>query len=377
MRIAIFDAFEGAGGDMIVSSLLGLSLEEKDLEGIIEKLDLNISFRVEEVYINAIKAKRLLVEEKYKERTFQEVLDLIDSSALDDEVKSESKAIFERMAIAEGAVHGRDYKKAVFHEIGSDDAIFDVVAATTGILRLKKEGYRFFATTIRLGSGSISTAHGKLPVPAPATLEILKNSNLEVVFEGKGELLTPTAAAILAHFCEGKASFPVHVDTISYSAGRRSLFRLILAETRSFDSVAVLETTVDDASGEVLGHAIEEISKTALDVNAIQVIGKKGRPAVLIRAISSLSKAEELAKIIMEETGSIGVRIIPVYHRAIAERSEEVKEVRVFGRLFKVRVKTSYPRAKIVKPEYEDVKVIAKELNLPLNVVYREVLKKL
>ncbi len=377
MMVAVFDAFNGAGGDIIVSSMLGVSLIEDDLKSIVRSLGINVSFRVEDVQINGIKAKKLDVNEKHCERCFKEVLSIIDSSDLSDEVKKESKAIFKRIAIAEGTIHGRDYKNAVFHEVGSDDAIFDVVAATTGILRLRKRGYRFFATTVRLGSGFVKTGHGELPVPTPATLEILRDSKIEVISGGEGELLTPTAAAILTHFCEGKPDFPFYVKSTSYSAGKRSLFRLILAETKGEDSIALLETTVDDASGEVLGHAVERISTQAYDVNAIQVLGKKGRPAVLIRAISKLEDAEEVAKVMMEETGSIGVRIIPVYHRIIAERKEEVKDVEIDGVKFRVRVKTSYPGIPIVKPEFEDVKAISEKLNMPLQAVYREILRRI
>jgi len=377
MMVAIFDAFNGAGGDMIVASMLGVSLTEEDLKTIIQNLSINISFKVKEVQLNSITAKKLDVMEKRRGRTFKEVLSIIDSSDLDDDLKRESKAIFERVAIAEGAIHGRDYKKAVFHEVGSDDAIFDVVAATTGILRLKKKGYRFFATTARLGSGFIRANHGKLPVPAPATLEILRNSKIEVILGGEGELLTPTAAAILAHFCEGKPDFPFYVKSTSYSAGKKSLFRLILAEAKACDSIALLETTVDDASGEILGNAIERISAQAYDVNTVQVIGKKGRPAVLIRAISKLEDAEEIAKVIMKETGSTGVRIFPVYHRVVAEREEEVRDVEIDGVKFRVRVKMSYPETPVVKPEFEDVKAIANRLNMPLQAVYREVLRRI
>ncbi|AEA48092.1 nickel pincer cofactor biosynthesis protein LarC [Archaeoglobus veneficus] len=375
MKIAIFDGFSGAGGDMIVASLLGVSLSENDLSEIVSTLSLRVSVSVEETVISGIVAKRVVVSGEEKDREFSEVIEIIESSNLDAEVKKEAKAIFERLARAEGVVHGRDYKKAVFHEVGSDDAIFDVVSAVTGLIRLRRQGYRFFATPIRLGSGHVEISHGKIPVPAPATLEILKNSKLEVVFGGEGELLTPTAAAILSHFCEGTLKLPFTVRSVSYSAGKRSLLRLILGECHSHDSIAILETTVDDASGELLGHAIEQISKLALDVNAVQVIGKKGRPAVLIRAITKLEKSEELSKLIMEETGSIGVRIIPVYHRLVAERKEEIREVEIDGKKFKVRVKISYPGVAVVKPEFEDVKAIASELKKPLPVVYREVMK--
>jgi uncharacterized protein (TIGR00299 family) protein len=203
------------------------------------------------------------------------------------------------------------------------DAIFDVVASVTGILRLKRKGYRFFATPIRLGSGFVEMHHGRYAVPAPATLEILSNSNLEVVFGGEGELLTPTAAAILSHFCEGTFRQPFVVEDVSYGAGSKetaepNVLRLILGKSSVHDGVVLLETLVDDASGEVIGYAMEKIADKALDVSAVPAMGKKGRPAVLIRAVAKFSHAEEVARTMMSETGSIGVRIIPIYHRVIA-----------------------------------------------------------
>jgi uncharacterized protein (TIGR00299 family) protein len=382
MRIAIFDAFSGAGGNMIISTLLGISLNEEDLSRIIKNLGLNVSFAVENVINHGIQAKRVVVECEQVDRRFEDVVSLIKSSPLEDEVKKESVSIFERIAKAEGKIHGRDFRRAVFHEVGSDDAIFDVVASVTGILRLKKIGYRFFTTPIRLGEGFIEMHHGRYKVPAPATLEILKNSKLEVVFGGEGELLTPTAAAILSHFCEGTFRQPFIVEDVSYGAGSRetaepNILRLILGRSSMHDSVAVLETLVDDASGEIIGYAMEKIAEKALDVSAMPAIGKKGRPAVLIRAVAKFSHAEEVARAIMNETGSIGVRIIPVYHRMVAPREEKEITMELFGKEFKIRVKKSNADVKIIKPEFKDVKKVAEELNMPITAVYREICKKL
>ncbi len=382
MRIAIFDAFSGAGGDMIISTLLGTSLEERDLEKIVETLKLNISFTVKDVVVGGIQAKRVVVDGDQTERTFEEIVTLINLSPLEEEVKKESVAIFERIARAEGKIHGRDYRNAVFHEVGSDDAIFDVVASVTGILRLKRKGYRFFTTPVRLGSGFVEMHHGRHAVPAPATLEILKDSRLEVVFGGEGELLTPTAAAILSHFCEGTFRQPFTVEDVSYGAGSRettepNVLRLILGKSSMHDGIAVLETLVDDASGEIIGYAMEKIAEKALDVSAMPAIGKKGRPAVLIRAIAKFSHAEEVARTMMNETGSIGVRIIPVYHRMIAPREKKELTLELFGEKFKVRVKKSNADGEILKPEFEDVRKVAEELEMPITTVYREILKKL
>lgn len=379
MKVSIFDPFNGAGGDMIVSVLTGLTLNDEELFDIVKSLNLNLTLEIQNVIEKGISARKVIVEGDEVERTFKEVVDLIKSSELSDEVKKESMEIFRKIAEAEGKIHGRDYRKAVFHEVGGDDAIFDVVASVTGILRLKKSGYSFFSTPVRLGVGFVETKHGKYPSPAPATLEILRNSNLEVLMEGEGELFTPTACAILSHFCEGKFNQPFKVKDIRYGAGSRetsvpNVLRLILGEAKFHDSVVVLETIVDDISGEMIANAMEKICEKALDVSAIHATGKKGRPAVILRAIAELSKAEEIADKIISETGSLGVRVYPVYHRIIAKREIKKVKIQIDGKEFTIRVKKS---GEFLKPEFEDVKKVADSLKIPVIVAYRKILENL
>lgn len=381
MKLVIFDAFSGAGGDMIVASLLDVSLNQSDIVGIPEILGIGVRVKASRVTEKGISAWQVDVECKGSaERTFREVMEILSSSGLDEQVKHDASKIFEILARAEGKVHGRDYREAVFHEVGSDDAIFDVAAAVTGIRRLKERGYRVFTTPVRLGSGFVEFSHGKYPVPAPATLEIISGSRIEVIHGGKGELFTPTAAAILAYYSEGTFRHPFTVEKVSYGAGKResetpNVLRLILGSTSLHDSIVVVETNVDDATGEVIGYAMEKLSGIAYDVSAIPAYGKKGRPSVILKAISSVEKSEEVAKTMMEETGSLGVRIIPVYHRIKAHRNEEVREVEIEGRRFSVRVKRSYPDGQVVKAEFDDVKRIAEETGLPLRRIY-EILRR-
>ncbi|MEM3895828.1 MAG: LarC family nickel insertion protein, partial [Archaeoglobaceae archaeon] len=221
----------------------------------------------------------------------------------------------------------------------------------------------------------VATSHGTFPVPTPAVLEILKNSRLKVLFDGKGELLTPTATAILSYYCEGVFRYPLEVESISYGAGSYetevpNVLRLILGFSELSDSVAVLETVVDDLSAEELGFALEKLREISLDVIAVPVVGKKSRSATLIKLITKLENAEEMALKLMKETGSLGVRIIPVYHRMIADREIKEKEVFLEDRRFKVRFKISKTLG-TVKPEFEDVVKIAKELDMPIFKIYR------
>ncbi len=371
MRLAIFDCFSGAGGNMIVGSLLGISLNEQDLKDVVEKLRLNIDFEIKKVKRAGIEANLIDVKEERTERRFKEVIDIIEKSEIDLRIKKESKEVFRRLAEAEGKVHGRNHEDAVFHEVGSDDAIFDIVCSVTGILRLKEKGYRIFTTPIATGRGFAETSHGKIPVPSPAVLEITKKSRIKLIFSGEGELLTPTAAAILAHFSEGEPSYPLSIHEINYSAGKRNenppnLLRLILATSTLHDEIVVIETNIDDMSPEDLAYAVEKLSKMCHDVSVIPVTGKKGRSGWILKALADFERAEEVAEEIFKNTASIGVRVIPVYHRMKAERRRTIREIRVGGKTFNVRLKISDYTS---KPEFDDLRRIAEEMDMPVGRV--------
>jgi hypothetical protein len=244
MKVAIFDAFNGAGGDMIIASLLQVTLNEEELMEVPRILGIDLKPRVSEVRKRGISASQIEVGEGGKERTFGEVVEIISSSKLNDRVKKDTISIFEILAKAEGKIHGRDYREAVFHEVGSDDAIFDIAAAAIGIGRLKEKGYKIFTTPIRLGGGFVEFSHGRYPAPAPATLEILTRSKIEAVYDGEGELLTPTAAAIFAYYSEGSFKQPFIIERVSYGAGKResevpNVLRLILGRATVRDPVTV------------------------------------------------------------------------------------------------------------------------------------------
>ena len=384
MKVAIFDAFNGAGGDMIVASLLGLSLKEEDLYRISGELGLKLEIGIRDVNVKGIKAKKVEVSDSKIERSYKEVVEILENSDLDENIKKDAKNIFKILAMAEGDIHGYEYENAVFHEIGSDDAIFDIVCAVTGIRRLIEQGYSFFVNPIRIGSGFVDISHGKYPVPAPATLQILKNSNLEVIFDGEGELLTPTAAAIFSYYCKKALKIPVEVEGIYYGAGSKetevpNVLRLIVGNANFHDSIVILETNLDDVSGEILGYAFEKMQRVegVLDVSVIHSFGKKSRPSILLRVIAKIEKAEEVCREIMRLTGTLGVRVIPVYHRIVAKRLEENVKVELGGKTFSVKIKRSEPSFHHIKPDFEDVVKIAEELNRPVIEVYREILARL
>ncbi|RLI82370.1 nickel pincer cofactor biosynthesis protein LarC [Archaeoglobales archaeon] len=386
MKVAIIDGSNGASGDMIISSMLDVALSVEDLRRIKDVLELDLDFNIEEIDKKGIKAKKITVREKKVERSLDGVLAIIKSKLEDElaEVYQDAAKIFERIAEAEAKVHGKEVKNIVFHEVGSDDAIFDVVASSLAFNRLIKNGYKIFSTPINLGGGEVDTLHGTYAVPPPAVMEILRNSKVEVFFGDKedGELLTPTAAAILAHFSEGTFRYTFKVEKISYGAGQRdtrkpNVLRLILGESEFTDRIAVVETNIDDASGEIIGNAINSLMEKSLDVIVIPYFGKKNRPGYLLKVICKLDEVEEVSKAIMEETGSIGTRIIPVHHRVYSFREEEDVEVSIRGKKFNIRVKRSYPGRKVIKPEFEDVKKVANELGLTILEAYREINKRI
>jgi len=379
MRVAIFDAFNGASGNMIVGSMVGITLSEQDLEDVIKKLKLDVDFRIKRVNKRGISAKYLDVKERSNPRRFKEIVDLIRDSKIDNNVKRESLKIFERLAKAEGIVHGRDYGEAVFHELGSDDAVFDIVSATTGILRLRDRGYRIFTTPIRVGSGFVDMDHGKYPIPAPATLEVLKDSRVEIAFDGECELLTPTGAAILSHFSEGKPHFTFEVEEVSYGAGKLDLeipnvLRLILGVSQDSDGIIVLETTIDDMSGEHLSYALQKIAEKCYDINLIQAMGKKGRPCYILKVITDYGGGEIVAEEILKHTTSIGVRLYPVYHRIKARRKMEHVNISIGGKSYSVRVKISDYN---IKPEFDDVVRIADETGISVREIVRKIEREL
>jgi len=229
----------------------------------------------------------------------------------------------------------------------------EFIAKACGILySLKRMGFELLTT----------------PIPMPKeNLKLLEGSKLK--FEPKKSEISPEVIAILSEFCRTlESSFKI-IEVYEFEG-----FNIIVGEYFDFDEIAILETNLDDVSGEIVGYALQKLERICPDVSAIQCLGKKGRPMITVRALCKPEDVERVAKVMMYETGSLGVRIIQA--RRIKENREiEERDVDIFGRRFRLRVKTS--SASILKPEFEDVKRIAEDLNLPIVVVYKEILRKL
>ncbi|MCP1714342.1 uncharacterized protein (TIGR00299 family) protein [Methanocalculus alkaliphilus] len=326
MRTILFDPANGAAGDMIIGALLDAGADEELVRRAMASV-------VGEPVIT--KVKRRGITATYIQtcaedctRTLEEVLDRLSMADAPDEAKNMAERVFQRIHAAEVRVHG-DHPH--FHEVGADDAIADVVGACTALLSLSPDTIPVLP--VPLGMGTINSAHGRMPVPAPATAYILQDSGLTVrpSMEETGELTTPTGAALLAEFFSsfaGEAPADGTIASIGYGAGTRdppdrpNILRVMILESGGFGVwVDILETNVDDADGEVIAATIARLHREgARDASASPLIMKKGRPGHLIRVICRQEDSERLALILAEELGTLGVRCIPSVHRFIADR---------------------------------------------------------
>jgi pyridinium-3,5-bisthiocarboxylic acid mononucleotide nickel chelatase len=381
MTLAYFDCFSGISGDMTLGALVDAGVSIEALRSELAKLNLAgytiASEKVTRSGLAATKVNVMLDQKKQPARHLSDIRTIIEGSSLSPAIKQKSIAIFERLAEAEAAVHGTTPEKVHFHEVGAVDAIVDIVGSVIGLELLGVT--RIIASPVNLGSGSVHTSHGKLPVPSPAAAELLKGVPVyssAVSFE----LTTPTGAVILSTLCSSFGPLPqMKIDRIAHGAGGKDLpdqpnvLRLMVGEpvtTYEEDTSIVIETNIDDMNPQVYDHIIEKLMKQgAQDVYLIPIIMKKGRPAILLSVLTDRSRTDAILDTIFRETTSIGVRIQEVGRKKL---SREIKEVEtVYG---KVRVKISKRGDEIltVTPEYEDCKKIADEKQVPLKMILEE-----
>ena len=318
-------------------------------------------------------------------RNFRQIKALIGGSTLSEWVKAKSIAVFHRIAVAEGRIHGQAPEDVHFHEVGAVDSIVDIVAACVGLEVLGRP--RVLAAPAVEGTGWIQCAHGRFPIPAPATLQILgaRGIALSQCAEPQ-ELITPTGAALLAEFAESCGPMAGLVAArVGFGLGTRdnvtrpNVLRAILGETTGSaepapardwetDTVAVLETNVDDCTAEVLGHVVERaLAFGALDVFHTPVQMKKNRPGVLLTLLCAPSEADRFTVLLLTETSAFGVR------RTLAERRKLQREAGTVATAFgEIAVKFGRLDGRVVQsaPEYEACKAAAARHDVPLQTVY-------
>lgn len=383
MRVLYFDCFAGIAGDMTIAALLDLGLPLEHLRQELGKLGLPLStytLTTESVKRKGIAATHftVLVAEDPPHRHYSDIVALIRQSALAPPVKDKALSIFLRLAEAEAKVHGMAVADVHFHEVGAVDSIVDIVGVAIGLEYFAIEALH--VSPLPMGSGYVDTAHGKLPVPAPATAELLRG--LPVHGEtGPGERVTPTGAAIVAALGSAFGNTPaMEVTAIGYGAGSRdfddlpNVLRLVLGETdqrRQKDEIFVLETHIDDMNPEVLGFLMDRLFQSgALDVTFSPLQMKKNRPGTRVTVITAMGKRDELVRLILAESTAIGLRYYPVERvtlfRSIEERQTTLGPV-------KVKVVTGQDHVRRVVPEFEECRRLAEEKGLPLMDVYRTI----
>lgn len=381
MTLAYFDCFSGISGDMILGALVDAGVRIETLRAELEKLNLPgyeiTALKVDRGGIAATKVHVCLDGKVQPARHLSEIRDIIGTSALSDAIKARSISIFERLAAAEARVHGTTVEKVHFHEVGAVDAIVDIVGAAIGLDLLGIR--RVAASPVNLGSGTIKTAHGTLPVPAPATAELLKGCpcyGSAVPFE----LTTPTGAVILTSIASSFGPLPdMKTGKIAYGAGGKEIegqpnvLRLLIgepAEKYEKDCSIVIETNIDDMNPQIYEYLIEKLMQQgAQDAYLTPIIMKKGRPAILLSILCERSQVDPLLDTIFQETTSIGVRIREVSRKKL---TREIKTVETaYG---KIRIKVSKREDEVLTatPEYEDCRRLAEEKNIPLKQVMEE-----
>jgi len=386
MRVLVFDPFHGAAGDMIIGALLDCGADKNCVMRAMQSVIAEPG--ITEVTRAGIRAVKVDAHATPTQRTLSEVMQQLDDTASDllPEVLAMAKRVFERINVAEERVHGAN---AHFHEVGADDAIADVIGACTALHSLGVDGVTVMP--IALGQGTSTGSHGTFPIPAPATAAILSRSGL-LTRQGKeeGELCTPTGAALLAEFSTIAATdLGIYtVQAVGYGAGTRdpagtpNVIRALIIETRSDtgafsqDTIDILETNIDDVSGEVIAHAIMRFLETgARDASAMPIIMKKGRPGFLIRVICTSDKSVELAELMARDLGTLGIRCIPAVHRFIAERTIEYIDVEIAGKHRTMAVKYGWMHGEIysLKAEFDQARDWATELGIPVREVLRAV----
>ena len=337
MKTAYFDCFNGAGGDMIVASLVDAGADADRLRAGLDALCLDgFSLSIEPITKQGFAATRFHVEldktRSQPHRHLGDILEILARADLPPRVRERARGVFERLARAEAAVHGTSIDKVHFHEVGAVDAILDVVGSSLALELLGVE--RVVCSPIPTGSGTVTCEHGTLPVPAPATAELLKGVPI-VGGDSMAELTTPTGAAVLTTLAEHFGPLPsMTVSSIGYGAGDRegaerpNLLRVLVGEAvpgGDVDEVAVLETNVDDTTPQVLGHCMERLlAEGALDVYAVPIQMKKSRSGVVITVLCTPQQVGAMERILFAETTTLGVRRHLAARAVMRRRCEQV-----------------------------------------------------
>ena len=388
--ILYFDCFSGISGDMTLGALVDAGVSLRELGNRLSQIPIKgyklKAVKVKRAGISATKVDVILKSEagseKLELKRWKDIKKIVETSKLPPQIKNKGLLIFKRLFEAEARVHGGKYDTVHLHELGAIDCIVDIFGTLIGldILGIKK----IYSSPVNLGSGTIKTEHGIMPVPAPASIELLKGIPV-YSSDIKFELTTPTGAVLISSLSSGFGPLPeMNVIKTGCGAGNKNfkgspnVLRLFIGNEvknkKSDDEITVVETNIDDMNPEVYEYVMEKLFKAgALDVFLTQIIMKKGRPAVKLTVLCEEIKKEKVISIILKETTSIGLRF---YNAGRKVLQREIKKVKTkYG---VIRVKESRLGDEIVKvsPEYEDCKKIAKKFDIPLLEVMKMISEK-
>jgi uncharacterized protein (TIGR00299 family) protein len=383
MKILYLDCFAGASGDMLLAALIDAGAPPEAVRAELAKLSLTgYGLKINRVLKRGITALDVTVEVEAKShphRHFSHIRDMLRQSALSPRVRDMSLAVFTRLAEAEGKIHGKPPEHVHFHEVGAVDSIVDIVGAAAAVCALGAE--KICASPLHTGTGFVRCAHGLLPVPAPATLELLRG--VPVYSRGvEAELLTPTGAALLSTLAAAFGPLPaMRVEAIGYGAGKRDLpfpnvLRAVVGEAAGesgllCEEAVMLEANIDDLNPEIYGHVMERLfAAGALDVFFSPIQMKKNRPATLLQVLSAPKAEQALLAVIFRETTTLGVRRFSGQKLMLPRRH--------------VTVSTAYGQSRVkvgewdteeinAAPEYEDCVELARRHGVPLKEIYQAV----
>src|SRR5579863_8699284 len=386
MKLAYFDCFSGISGDMTLGALVDAGCDLELLRAGLQGLQVpGWTIAAEKVWKNGMSATfvRVTTEDQTKHRSLSTILEILDKSTLSETVRKNAAAIFRKLGEAEARVHDVPLEKIHFHEVGAVDAIVDIVGACIGFHALGIQ--RFSCSALNIGGGTAKMAHGILPVPAPATANLLQGK--PTYSNGvQRELVTPTGAAIVATLCDTFGPQPaMSVSAIGYGAGTADLegqpnvMRIMIGEAAEktvagFDEeIAVIEANLDDMNPQIYGYFLEKaLGAGALDVYTTPVQMKKNRPGTLLTVLCKPWETQALMNLIFAETTTFGVRTYRAQRRVLPR--EWVSVATDYGH---VRIKVSRVNGRIlhVAPEFEDCKKLAAEKDVPLQRVIAAALR--
>ncbi len=385
MVIIIEPQSSGISGNMMVGALIDLGAPLNEVKTVMETVgsyfgEINVEISkinkkgIQSTYVNVLESDYDHIHYKDLNKKF----DNINYDLITDDMKYMAKNVFKRIALSESKIHGKSLDEIHFHEVGSADAVADVLGSIYAYYQLELDKKTIYSLPPALGGGIKKTSHGIIPIPAPSTLEILKDTFCQggpVNYE----LTTPTGAALLMEFTdEFKQFYPqIKIKNIAYGAGTLDLehpniLRITEGQIKNNNSLRLLETNIDHLSGEVLGYLFEKLlSDGALDVNIIPIIMKKNRPAYLLRVLCKSNNVNLITKSIFQETGTLGIRSIPQVHRDVINREFRKFKVNIGEICEESTFKVATLKGDLISAriEFEDAKSLSSKSKRPLKDV--------